>query len=77
MAILGIQITCVKASQGFDWNQGLFFPLHSSGAEADWTLIDIFLPSSSEITIHNGIQKPETVHEIIITEEEYDSYLPS
>lgn len=40
-------------------------------------LIDIFLPSSSEITIHNGIQKPETVHEIILTEEEYDSFLPS
>ncbi|KAG0642839.1 hypothetical protein HOY80DRAFT_566795 [Tuber brumale] len=50
-------ITCVKASQGFDWNQ------------------DIFLPSSSEITIHNGIQKPETVHEIILSEDE--SFLPS
>lgn len=48
-----------------------------SSAGADWALIDIFLPSSSEITIHNGIQKPETVHEIIITEEEYDSFLPS
>ncbi|RPB15241.1 hypothetical protein P167DRAFT_483204, partial [Morchella conica CCBAS932] len=52
-------ITCVKTSQGFDWNQ------------------DIFLPSSSDITIHNGIQKPETVHEIILTDEESDSVFPS
>ncbi|KAL7266671.1 hypothetical protein RUND412_010774 [Rhizina undulata] len=52
-------ITCVKTSQGFDWNQ------------------DIFLPSSSEITIHNGIQKPETVHEIILTDEDFASLLPS
>lgn len=44
---------------------------------ADLGVTDIFLPSSSEITIHNGIQKPETVHEIILTEEEYDSFFPS
>ncbi|PUU79657.1 hypothetical protein B9Z19DRAFT_804274 [Tuber borchii] len=40
----------------------------------DWNQ-DIFLPSSSELTIHNGIQKPETVHEIILSEDE--SFLPS
>ena len=51
------QITYVKTSQGFDWNQ------------------DIFLPSSSDITIHNGINRPEAVHEIVLTDE--DRFLPS
>jgi hypothetical protein len=51
------QITYVKTSQGFDWNQ------------------DIFLPSSSDITIHNGINTPEQVVDIVLTEE--DRFLPS
>lgn len=32
--------------------------------------IDIFLPSSSDITIHNGFNQPESVHEIFLTEED-------
>jgi len=54
-----VQITYVKTSQGFDWNQ------------------DIFLPSSatSDITIHNGINRPEKVVEIVLTDE--DRFLPS
>jgi hypothetical protein len=52
------QITYVKTSQGFDWNQ------------------DIFLPSSSDITVHNGINQPESVHEIFLSEKE-EGWLPS
>ncbi|KAF8250297.1 hypothetical protein K440DRAFT_581209 [Wilcoxina mikolae CBS 423.85] len=40
----------------------------------DWNQ-DIFLPSSSDITIHNGINRPEDVHEIVLTDE--DRFLPS
>ncbi|TGZ80105.1 hypothetical protein EX30DRAFT_349577 [Ascodesmis nigricans] len=36
---------------------------------------DIFIPSSSDITVHNGINVPECVHDIILTEE--DRFLPS
>ncbi|KAF8458218.1 hypothetical protein BDZ91DRAFT_498801 [Kalaharituber pfeilii] len=52
-------ITCVKASQGFDWN------------------LDIFLPSSCDISVQSLTDKMEPVHEIILTEEEYDRMLPS
>ncbi|KAA8913911.1 hypothetical protein FN846DRAFT_39961 [Sphaerosporella brunnea] len=40
----------------------------------DWNQ-DIFLPSSSDITIHNGINTPEQVVDIVLTEE--DRFLPS
>ena len=40
----------------------------------DWNQ-DIFLPSSSDITIHNGINRPERVVDIVLTEE--DCVLPS
>ncbi|CCX17120.1 hypothetical protein FPQ18DRAFT_339983 [Pyronema domesticum] len=35
----------------------------------DWNE-DIFLPSGSDITIHNGINKPEEVHDIFLTDED-------
>jgi hypothetical protein len=33
MGLTGEQITCIKASQGFDWNQGMFV---ISQAAAPW-----------------------------------------
>jgi len=41
----------------------------------DWNQ-DIFLPSSSDITVHNGINQPESVHEIFLSEKE-EGWLPS
>ncbi|KAI5817599.1 hypothetical protein BZA77DRAFT_310005 [Pyronema omphalodes] len=35
----------------------------------DWNE-DIFLPSGSDITIHNGINRPEEVHDIFLTDED-------
>ncbi|KAI5790737.1 hypothetical protein DFH27DRAFT_614199 [Peziza echinospora] len=52
-------ITCVKASQGFDWN------------------LDIFLPSSCDISVQSLTDRMEPVHEIVLTEEEYARMLPS
>jgi hypothetical protein len=39
-----VQITCVKASQGFDWNQGMCFhfpstPIPVTTAKSIWDLI--------------------------------------
>lgn len=52
-------LTCVKASQGFDWN------------------LDIFLPSSSDISLQSLSDRMEPVHEIVLTEEEGANMLPS
>lgn len=52
-------LTCVKASQGFDWN------------------LDIFLPSSSDISFQTLSERMEPVHEIILTDEEGERMLPS
>jgi len=54
------QITCVKASQGFDWNQDIFFP--SYVAEHDYG--------------NNLEHRPDPVQEIILTEEEAEGIFP-
>ncbi|KAF1816148.1 hypothetical protein P152DRAFT_111857 [Eremomyces bilateralis CBS 781.70] len=71
-------ITCVKASQGFDWNQG---PPHSTPL-ATTTLtrpptVDIFLPSYAERDSTELEHKQDPVTDIILTDEEAASYLPS
>lgn len=55
-----IQITCVKASQGFDWNQDIFLPSYI--AEHDYN--------------NDLERRPDPVQDIILTEEEAESIFP-
>ncbi|RPA76048.1 hypothetical protein BJ508DRAFT_331537 [Ascobolus immersus RN42] len=52
-------ITCVKSSQGFDWNMEMFLPSHCDLAPMSLT------------------DRPDPVHEIIISEDEQKSFFPS
>lgn len=55
-----MQITCVKASQGFDWNQDIFLPSYI--AENDYN--------------NDLERRPDPVQDIILTEEEAESIFP-
>ncbi|KAI9787754.1 MAG: hypothetical protein M1839_000286 [Geoglossum umbratile] len=59
-------ITCVKASQGFDWNQGRAKPVG---------LLEIFLPSRSDPDSPLETRK-DPVHEILLTDSEIESMFP-
>ncbi|MCJ1362303.1 hypothetical protein MMC16_001406 [Acarospora aff. strigata] len=65
-------ITCVKASQGFDWNQGMFnlFQLRTY-------FLHIFLPSYADRDSSELERRKDPVHDIILTEEEANSVFPS
>ncbi|KAF2147283.1 uncharacterized protein K452DRAFT_217100, partial [Aplosporella prunicola CBS 121167] len=54
-------ITCVKASQGFDWNQG---KLH------------IFLPSYADYDSSDLERRQDPVQDIVLTDEEAASIFP-
>ena len=53
-------ITCVKASQGFDWNQEIFLPSHYE-----------HLYSAPDLE-----RKKDPVHDIHLTEEDLDAVFP-
>ncbi|KAI9773429.1 MAG: hypothetical protein M1840_007645 [Geoglossum simile] len=55
-------ITCVKASQGFDWNQAV-------------GLLEIFLPSRSDQDSPLETKR-DPVHEILLTDSEIKSMFP-
>jgi len=55
------QITCVKASQGFDWNQDIFLPSYAGGGH-DYT---------AELE-----QRRDPVQDIFVTDEEAESMFP-
>ncbi|CAK4031716.1 Hypothetical predicted protein [Lecanosticta acicola] len=54
-------VTCIKSSQGFDWNQELFLP--ASYATSDYDSLELQ-------------HRPDPVREIRLTEEEAEAILP-
>jgi len=80
------QITCVKASQGFDWNQGthdfLFLRLERpflDGINANMFMCfaEIFLPSYADYHFDDLERRQDPVQDIILTEEEIKNMFPS
>ncbi|KAK8211674.1 hypothetical protein BKA81DRAFT_299642 [Phyllosticta paracitricarpa] len=63
-------ITCVKASQGFDWNQG------KQVLTAAPALLDIFLPSYADYDTSDIDRRPDPVDEITLTDEEIADMFP-
>ncbi|KAI4738336.1 hypothetical protein E4T50_11208 [Aureobasidium sp. EXF-12298] len=59
-------ITCIKTSQGFDWNQG----------QRLTSIADIFLPSYLDYDSSDLEHRPDPVQEIILTDEEAAAILP-
>ncbi|KAI4736114.1 hypothetical protein E4T50_13388 [Aureobasidium sp. EXF-12298] len=68
-------ITCIKTSQGFDWNQGMqsHLPFIISGL---MLIADIFLPSYLDYDSSDLEHRPDPVQEIILTDEEAAAILP-
>jgi hypothetical protein len=71
-----LQITCVKASQGFDWNQGMFYILVPCFL-ANVSLPEIFLPSYADVHFDDLEHKQDPVEDIVLTDEEVAKILPS
>lgn len=79
-------VSCVKASQGFDWNQGnvatliLSLPNHVRvyGTEANVEAnIEIFLPSYADFHFDTELEtRRDPVAEIVLTEEEVRGMFP-
>jgi hypothetical protein len=72
-------ITCVKSSQGFDWNQGTtsivdltYFNIGANGLIP----AELFLPSYVDYDSSDLEHKPDPVHEIMLTDEEAAKILP-
>ncbi|USW56140.1 hypothetical protein Slin15195_G094590 [Septoria linicola] len=53
-------VTCVKSSQGFDWNQELFLPSYVASEYADEDLE----------------HRPDPVEDIVLTDEEAEALMP-
>ena len=70
-----LQITCVKASQGFDWNQGMSYYRVIVEATTNKEL-DIFLPSYLDHDSSDLEHRPDPVQEIVLTDEEAAAILP-
>ncbi|MCJ1244586.1 hypothetical protein MMC30_001784 [Trapelia coarctata] len=59
-------ITCVRSSQGFDWNQEIFLPSHSFSHSHS---LDPYLSPDLE-------RKKDPVHEIVLTEDDIRAMFP-
>ena len=55
------QISCVRTSQGFEWNTDMFLPSYANN-----------YGSSSELE-----HKQDPIEDIVLTDEEAKSFLPS
>ncbi len=73
------KVTCVKSSQGFDWNQGrtTAFDLRKrmDALTGDATT-ELFLPSYADYDSLDLEHKAEPVQDIILTDEEAAAMLP-
>ena len=73
-------MTCVKSSQGFDWNQGITSSTQpSNDLETDQDgVTELFLPSyaHSDYDSHELEHKQDPVQDIILTDEEAAAMLP-
>ncbi len=73
------KVTCVKSSQGFDWNQGTTTAFNlSKGIDAltSDTTTELFLPSYADYDSLDLEHKAEPVQDIILTDEEAAAMLP-
>jgi len=82
-------ITCVKASQGFDWNQGTCF--RRVGSYVTWSLhhwlwggvscadgaTEMFLPSYADFHFDDLERRQDPVEDIVVTDEEVKNMFPS
>ena len=84
-------ISCVKASQGFDWNQGTYTILYLTGSSwglvvgwesVEWmwanviVCVEIFLPSYADYHFDDLERRQDPVEDIIVTEEEVRKMFP-
>lgn len=80
-------ISCVKASQGFNWNQGthalrsytmLYTPgVHQRLVANASLIIEIFLPSYADYHFDDLERRQDPVEDIIVTEDEVRKMFPS
>ena len=85
-------ITCVKASQGFDWNMGMLFPPNLDSwfrgfgvrgwmtwnwANDDVCAKEMFLPSYVDYHFDDLERRQDPVKDIIVTDEEVRNMFPS
>lgn len=82
-------ITCVKASQGFDWNQGTFilclrYVTHLAWAVVSWRsdtsaddATEMFLPSYADFHFDDLERRQDPVEDIVVTDEEVKNMFPS
>ena len=69
-------MTCVKSSQGFDWNQGPLDHAILSSYQPTDNRTELFLPSYADYDAQNLEHKQDVVEEIILTDEEAAAMLP-
>jgi hypothetical protein len=72
------QVTCVKSSQGFDWNQGETVSniLHRTIRTDICPITELFLPSYANREAQDLEHRPDPVEEIVLTDEEAAAVLP-
>lgn len=71
-------MTCVKSSQGFDWNQGTAIrPCNILERIADISIVtELFLPSYADHDSQDLEHKQDPVQDIILTDEEAAAMMP-
>lgn len=69
------QVTCVKSSQGFNWNQGTTWDLRIVRELADEKL-ELFLPSYIDYDHQDLERRPDPVQDIVLTDEEAAAIFP-
>lgn len=77
-----IKVTCVKSSQGFDWNQGKLPYKQQPTLESDQSLTgfnrpELFLPSyANNFDAQELEHKQDPVQDIVLSEEDAAEILP-
>lgn len=72
-------MTCVKSSQGFDWNQGnqgSKTRKHLAPANHLPPYPELFLPSYADYDSQELEHKPDPIEDIILTDEEAAAMMP-
>lgn len=74
-----LQVSCVKSSQGFDWNQGEKMPtldmMNAFAIRSDIST-ELFLPSYADYEAQDLERKQDPVEEIVLTDEEVAAMFP-
>lgn len=71
-------ITCVKASQGFEWAQGMASRCVQGRVRANvYGRVEIFLPSYADYHFDDLERRQDPIEDIIVTDEEVKKMFPS